>query len=96
MTVELVVSQVGGTPVYDVAEPNMENKPQGIHVLGGMLGELLVTFSSIMEYTHASPAHETFNFRSEDIESFLIEMLTEDFAENICVMRLKENIKTQI
>ena len=70
----------------------MENKPLGIHVLGGMLGELLVTFSSIMEYTHASPAHETFNFRSEDIEAFLTDMLTEDFAENICVMKLKENI----
>ena len=74
----------------------MDNKALGIHLMGGMLGELLLTFSSIMEYTHTSPAHETVTFKSADIEAFLTELLIEEFPDNICVMRLKENLKEKL
>jgi len=74
----------------------MDNKPLGIHVVGGMLGELLITFSCMMEYMHNSPAHETISFKSSDIESFLTDVLTEEFAENICVLRLKENLRDKL
>jgi len=46
----------------------MEAKPLGIHVMGGMIGELLLTFSCLMEYTHASPSHDAFSFKPAEIE----------------------------
>lgn len=74
----------------------MEQKPLGIHLVGGMLGELLISFSCLMEYMHNSPAHETITFKASDIEAFLTDVLTEDFAENICVLRLKENLREKL
>jgi hypothetical protein len=79
-----------------VLEPDMENKPLGIHLVGGMIGELLITFSCMMEYMHNSPAHETISFKSSDIEAYLTDVLTEEFAENICVLRLKENLRDKL
>ena len=63
------------TPIYDVLEPGMDDKPLGLHLVGGMIGELLLTFSCLMEYTHASPSHDSFVFKASDIEAFLNEML---------------------
>lgn len=74
----------------------MESKPLGIHLVGGMIGELLLTFSCLMEYTHASPSHDAFSFRAPDIETFLTEMLQEDFPDNVAVLRLKENLSEKI
>lgn len=88
-TVEFNAAQ---TQVYDVIEPDMDSKPLGIHVVGGMIGELLLTFSCLMEYTHASPSHDAFSFKAQEIEAFLTEMLQEDFSDNACVLRLKENL----
>lgn len=74
----------------------MEGKPLGIHLMGGMIGELLMTFSCLMEYTHASPSHDAFSFKPSEIEQFLTEMIQEDFTDNCCVLRLKEILKDKL
>lgn len=74
----------------------MESKPLGIHLMGGMIGELLMTFSCLMEYTHASPSHDAFVFKTAEIETFLTEMMSEDFSDNCCVLRLKEILKDKL
>jgi hypothetical protein len=84
------------THVYDVIEPGMETKALGIHVLGGMVGELLMTFSCLMEYTHASPSHDPFTFKYSEIEAFLTEMVEQDFSDDCCVLRLQKILKDQI
>lgn len=71
----------------------MESKPLGVHLMGGMIGELLITLACIMEYTHASPSMDAFSFRPSEIEQFLTEMMQEDFSDNCCVLRLKEILK---
>jgi len=71
----------------------MEGKPLGIHLMGGFIGELLMTFSCLMEYTNASPLVEPFVFKPSEMEQFLTEMITEDFTDNCCVLRLKEILK---
>lgn len=74
----------------------MENKQLGIHVVGGMIGELLITFSCIMEYMHNNSTLEPLTFKASDIEAFLTDVLTEEFPENICVLRLKENLRDKL
>jgi hypothetical protein len=62
---------------------------------GGLIGEILIAFACISEYTKVSPTHEEFQFKSPDIVAFLKE-LVEEFPENCMVMRLKEDLEKKL
>lgn len=83
------------TPIYDVIEPNAAQLPLGVHMAGGLIGEILVSLACLSEYTKVSPTHEEVQFKSEDVVIFLKE-LVEEFPENCLVMRLNENLETKL
>lgn len=62
---------------------------------GGLIGEILVSFACLSEYTKVSPTHEEFQFKAEDVVVFLKE-LVEEFPENCLVMRLKDNLEEKL
>jgi hypothetical protein len=62
---------------------------------GGLIGEILIAFACISEYTKVSPTHEEFQFKSPDVVAFLKE-LVEEFPENCMVMRLKEDLEKKL
>lgn len=83
------------TPIYDVIEPNAAQLPLGVHMAGGLIGEILMAFACISEYTKVSPSHEEFQFKAPDVVAFLKE-LVEEFPDNCMVMRLKEDLEKKL
>lgn len=78
--------------VYDVREyhPNREN---GVFVIGGFIGELLIVFTALYDYMLSNPANSEFKFSNEAIEKFLVDWMKEaDFPEGTCVVKLKEEL----
>ena len=71
--------------VYDIRDP--ETNDDGIVILGGFVGELIMTLTCLLDYILASPQNQSFNFTQETIEQFLTDLLLADemgFPESIC------------
>jgi hypothetical protein len=78
--------------VYDIREyhPTREN---GIFVMGGFVGELLIVFTALYDYILSNPSNSDFKFTSDGIEKFLVDWMKEfDFPEGTCVIKMKEDI----
>jgi hypothetical protein len=41
------------TKIYDIRDP--EAKKDGINVIGGLMGELIITFTCLLDYILANP-----------------------------------------
>ena len=66
--------------VYDIRDP--EAKKDGIIVIGGLIGEIIVTFTCLLDYILANPQNANFQFTPETVEAFLKDLLiTEGFQE---------------
>ena len=60
-------------------------------LVGGFVGELIITFTCLLDYILASPQNQNFIFSVEMMESFLRELLgMEDtqFPEGTCVVHI--------
>lgn len=82
--------------VYDVREyhPSREN---GVFVIGGFVGELLIVFTALYDYMLSNPANAEFKFSNEAIEKFLVDWMKEaDFPEGTCVVKLKEELQFKV
>lgn len=78
------------TKVYDIREP--EAKRDGIYVIGGMVGELIITFTCLLDYILANPQNINFHFTQDSIEAFVRDLLiTEGFADGAITLHLNEN-----
>jgi len=78
--------------VYDIREyhPTREN---GVSVIGGFVGELLIVFTALYDYMLSNPSTAEFRFTSEAIEKFLIDWMKEgDFPEGTCVIKMKDQL----
>jgi hypothetical protein len=78
------------TRIYDIRDP--EAKRDGIFVIGGLVGELIITFTCLLDYILANPQNTNFLFTTEGIEAFLKDLLlTENFTENCMTLHLASN-----
>ena len=78
--------------VYDVRNPNTTN--DGIVLIGGFVGELVISFTCLLDYILADPKHQNFFFSGEMIENFLIELLNNDeWPEGICTITINKQIE---
>ena len=73
--------------IYDVRDAN--GKKDGIYLIGGFVGELIITFTCVLDYILANPQNQNFHFTTESVEAFLKDLLvTENFADGICTLNL--------
>jgi hypothetical protein len=59
--------------VYDIRDPDA--KRDGIVVIGGLMGELIITFTCLLDYILANPQNANFQFTPESVEAFLRDLL---------------------
>jgi hypothetical protein len=84
------VEYTNAVTVYDVREyhPPREN---GVCVIGGFIGELLIVFTALYDFMLSNPANVEFKFGQDAVEKFLIDWMKEgDFPEGTCVAKLRE------
>lgn len=62
--------------VYDIRDPDA--KKDGIIVIGGMLGELIITFTCLLDYILANPQNANFQFTPETVEVFIKDLLLQE------------------
>jgi hypothetical protein len=64
------------TKIYDIRDP--EAKKDGILVIGGLVGELIITFTCLLDYILANPQNQNFAFTVDAIEAFLKDLLLQE------------------
>lgn len=77
--------------VYDLGAQHATN--DGVIVIGGFVGELILTFTCLLDYILASPANQNFMFTIESIEQFLKDLLGQEesqFPDKICTVHLQK------
>lgn len=52
--------------VYDVRDPTTEK--DGVVLVGGFVGELIISFTCMLDYILADPKHQNFYFSDEMME----------------------------
>jgi hypothetical protein len=73
--------------IYDVRD--QEGRKDGVYLIGGFVGELIITFTCVLDYILANPQNQSFQFTAETIEAFLKDLLVnENFADGICSLNL--------
>lgn len=78
--------------IYDVRNPNATN--DGIVLIGGFVGELIISFTCMLDYILSDPKHQNFFFSGEMIENFLIELLNNDeWADGICTLTINKPLE---
>lgn len=71
--------------IYDVRDT--QSTDDGVILIGGFVGELIISFTCMLEYIMASPQNQSFKFTPETIEKFVRELLLADsgsFPDKIC------------
>ena len=77
-------------PVYDIREYHPSG-PVGICVIGGFIGELLMTINALNDSILANPNLNDFRLNCEQIERFIEDwMRAGDFPEGTCVVKITE------
>lgn len=69
---EAFVMDIGDPVSYLSAVPQELNRRGAVFAFGGMLGEILLTLTCMMEYLLANPENADFALTEDGIESFLI------------------------
>lgn len=82
--------------IYDVRDYFSEMEAEdnkAIFVVGGFIGELILTFNAIYSYITANPAHAEFRFTVEMLEKFFTEILPEDYPVDIATVKVTHELK---
>ena len=78
--------------IYDVRDPNTNN--DGIVLIGGFIGELIITFTCLLDYILADPKHQNFSFTDETMEQFLFDLLgNDDYPDGICSLTINKTVE---
>ena len=68
---------------------DINGKKDGVYLIGGFVGELIITFTCVLDYILANPQNQNFSFTQDSIEAFLTDLLvSENFADGICTLNL--------
>jgi hypothetical protein len=77
--------------VYDVRDPSAAE--DGIQIIGGFVGELIITFTCLLDFVLASPQNQNFSFSAEAVEAYLTDLLTSEelaFPEGVCSLKINK------
>jgi hypothetical protein len=80
--------------VYDIKDKAAG--ADGIIVVGGFVGELIITFTCMLDYILASPANQNFMFTVDSVEQFLRDLLSNEeagFPDEICKVNINKPIE---
>ena len=78
------------TKIHDIREPDA--KRDGIFVIGGLVGELVITFTCLLDYILANPQKQNFTFSAETIEADLKDLLIhENFQDGSLTVHLSQH-----
>lgn len=75
--------------VYDVR--NFNAATDGVILIGGFVGELLLSLTCILDYILASPANQNFVFTEDLVHQFLVDLLGQEespYPDEICKLTL--------
>ena len=76
--------------IFDVRDP--DGKKDGIYLIGGFVGELIITFMCLLDYILANPQNQNFKFSEEALEAYLKDLLiTENFADGSITLHLAKD-----
>lgn len=59
--------------VFDIRDP--EGNEEGIYLIGGMMAELMITFTCLLDYILANPQNQNFHFSFDSITEYLKSLL---------------------
>jgi hypothetical protein len=69
-----------------------DGRKDGIFLIGGFVGELIITFTCLQDYILANPQNQNFMFSVDAIEHFLKDLLLhENFSEGIITLHLAKD-----
>jgi hypothetical protein len=61
-------------------------------VIGGLAGELIVTFTCLLDYILANPQNQNFTFTTEAIEAYLKDLLIhENFQDGSLTLHVNQH-----
>lgn len=81
--------------VYDVRDASTQD--DGIILIGGIIGELCITFTCLVDYIQANPSSQSFIFTKDMIQQYLVELLTNDdqaFPDNFIQINLNKTLES--
>lgn len=59
--------------VWDIRDPT--SSKDGLHLLGGFAGEMIITFTCLLDYILANPANQGFMVSHEEFDAFLRDLI---------------------
>jgi hypothetical protein len=80
--------------IYDIRDYFSEleaEESKAIFLVGGFIGELVLTFNAMYNLITASPGNADFMFTVEMIEKFLSEILPEDYPADIATLKVEKD-----
>jgi len=80
--------------IYDVRDQSASS--DGVILIGGFVGELVITLTCLLDYILASPQNQNFMFTVDMVESFLTELLCGDdavYPNNICSIKINKPLE---
>ena len=80
--------------VYDVR--NKETTDDGIILIGGIVAELCITFSVLIDYIQANPSSQGFMFTKDMILQYLTDLLSNDdnaYPDNFIQLNLSKSLE---
>ena len=80
--------------IYDVKDAAATD--DGIIVIGGIIGELVITFTCLLDYILASPSNQNFMFTVESIEAYLADLICADdsqFPNNLIQLNINQSLE---
>ena len=77
--------------VFDVRDKAGMEEPC-IICIGGIVGELIISFTCMLEYIQSTPELSTFRFRPDMIEKFIKEVLVPEYPGVVCDVKLTASL----
>jgi len=80
--------------IYDVRDPSASS--DGIIIIGGFVGELVLTFTCLLDCIMANPQNQNFIMTPDMIESYLKDMFGGDecvFQNGVCNINLNRSLE---
>jgi len=80
--------------IYDVRDPN--HVDDGVVIIGGFVGEIIITFTCLLDYILASPQNQNFFFSADAVEQYLTDLLGNEemgFPDGTCCLKLMRDVK---
>ena len=62
--------------IYDIRDPAATN--DGIILIGGFVGEMIITWTCLLDFIYANPNHDGFSFSKELFDKYIHELLASD------------------